>query len=258
MNEFLCLAIDGPIARLRIDRPAKRNAFCQAMWQAMPGLIDTAMAAPGVRVLLLESATPGVFCAGADIAEFARHAPDPEWRAGNQAAIATTQHRLARAARPVIAVIDGDCVGGGCGLALACDIRIASPRSRFGITPAKLGLVYSLHDTKLLVDLVGPAQASRILFSAGLIDAAEATRIGLVTLLADDAAAAATALAETMAAVSPFTQVEAKRIIRRIRDGEACDTPQTAALFDSAFTGPDFAEGVAAFLARRPPVFAGR
>jgi enoyl-CoA hydratase/carnithine racemase len=196
-----------------------------------------------------------VFCAGADIAEFGANAQDPEWRRANQAAIGNTQRTLARAPKPTIAAVDGDCVGGGCGLALACDMRVASPRSRFGITPAKLGLVYSLHDTKLLVDLVGPAQAKRILFGAGLLDGAEAARIGLVTWLADDPVASAGEAATGMAALSGHTQRHAKAIVRRILDGAADDGPETAALFDAAFTGPDFTEGVAAFLQRRAPVF---
>ena len=118
----LRLAINGAVARLCIDRPDKRNAFNQAMWEAFPGLVAEAMSDPGVRVMVLESAHPGVFCAGADIAELLANKDDAAWRAANQAAINRTQHVLARAEKPVIAFIDGDCVGGGCGLALAADI----------------------------------------------------------------------------------------------------------------------------------------
>lgn len=256
MSEHIRLERDGPVARLVLDRGPKRNAFLQSMWEAMPGLIAAAVDDPGVRVLVLHSAAAGVFSSGADIAEFGANARDPAWRAANQAAIGRTQRLLARAAKPTIAAIDGDCVGGGCGLALACDLRVASPGSRFGITPAKLGLVYSLHDTKLLVDAVGPAQAKRILFSGALLDGPEAARIGLVTWLADDPLDSALAAARAMAALSAHTQRHAKAIVQRILDGQADDTEDTAALFDAAFTGPDFAEGVEAFLARRPPVFA--
>lgn len=247
----LRLDIVGPIAHLVIDRAAKRNAIDQAMWEVFPKLIGTAMADPAVRVLMLRAAAPGAFSAGADIAEFATGARDPDWRTKNQAAIVAAQTALSRAPKPTIAFVEGDCVGGGCGLAIACDIRIATATARFGITPAKLGLVYSLHDTKLLVDLVGPAQAKRILFTAQLIDAQEAHRIGLADLLDADPFA----LAETIAANSAHTARQAKAMVRRILDGQAEDDAATSALFAAAFTLPDFDEGVSAFLEKRKPDF---
>ena len=253
----ITLHFDGPMARLRLARPEKRNAIDQAMWEAIPALIEAADADPSVRVLILQSSEPGIFCAGADIAEFAAQSGSAAWRAANQAAIRKTQITLARATKPSIAVIDGDCVGGGCGLALACDMRIASPKARLGITPAKLGLVYSLHDTKLLVDLVGPAHAKRMLYTGVLHSADEALRIGLVNAVAQDPLAAAEGLAAEIIAAAPSSQQATKRIIRRILDGEADDNADSAALFDAAFTGADFAEGVSAFLAKRRPRFPG-
>lgn len=251
----LRLEKEGAVAHLLIDRTEKRNAFSQAMWVEFPSLLAEAMADDGVKALVLRSAEAGVFCAGADIQEFSEGALDPSWRAANQAAIARAQIELARAEKPVIVAIDGDCVGGGCGLAIAGDMRVASPRSRLGITPAKLGLVYSLHDTKLLVDLVGPAQAKRILFTAQLFPAAEAHRMGLVEILADDPVAEAQQLAETMASVSAHSIRNSKKIIRRILDGQADDDAVTEALFGDAFTGADFKEGVSAFLEKRKPRF---
>lgn len=243
---------DGPVAHLVIDRAHKRNAITQAMWELFPRLLSDAVADPRSRAVLLRAAEPGVFSAGADIAEFAAGARDPAWRARNQAAIAEAQRTLARADKPTIALVEGDCVGGGCGLAMACDLRVATSAARFGITPARLGLVYSLHDTKLLVDLVGPAQAKRILFTADLIPAAEAHRIGLVDLLDADAPTLARRIAEN----SAHTVREAKRMVRRIGDGQADDDAETSALFAEAFTLPDFEEGVAAFLGKRPARFA--
>jgi enoyl-CoA hydratase/carnithine racemase len=246
---------EGAVARLLIDRADRRNAFTQEMWERLPGLLAQAMSDPEVRLLVLQSAVPGTFSAGADIAEFSAGARDPGWRSRNQAAIRRAQYELARADKPTIALIEGPCVGGGCGLAIACDLRVASPRARFGITPARLGLVYSLHDTKLLVDLVGPAQAKRILFTGELIDAAEAARIGLVDILAEDAAAAADALAAAIAEASPHSVRASKRMIRRILDGQAEDDAETLRQFDAAFEGTDFDEGVSAFLAKRKPQF---
>ncbi|PJG46643.1 enoyl-CoA hydratase [Sphingobium sp. LB126] len=251
----LRLEKQGAVAHLLIDRAEKRNAFTQAMWEEFPLLLGEAMADETIKVMLLRSAAAGTFCAGADIAEFGVGALDPEWRAKNQAAIGRAQYELVRAEKPVIAAIDGDCVGGGCGLSIACDLRVASSRARFGITPAKLGLVYSLHDTKLLVDLVGPAQAKRILFTAQLLPADEAQRIGLIEILDDDPVTAAVSLAETIAAASSHSVRNTKRIVRRILDGQADDDAETQALFGAAFLGEDFQEGVSAFLEKRRAVF---
>lgn len=247
----LRLETHGAVAHLVIDRAAKRNAFNQAMWDALPSLLAQAMADDHVRILVLRSAEPGVFCAGADISELAANAANADWLLANQAAINRAQYELTRAPKPTVALIDGDCVGGGCGLALACDLRVASARSRFGITPAKLGLVYPLHDTKLLVELVGPAAAKRILFTGTLIDAAEAHCLGLIDAIADNA----DALIETMTSVSGHSQRESKAMIRRILDGQTADDDATRAIFADAFSGPDFREGVSAFLEKRFPQF---
>jgi enoyl-CoA hydratase/carnithine racemase len=247
----LHLEADGPVARLLIDRPDKRNAFNQAMWVRLPELLDEAEALPDVRLLLLQSATPGLFCAGADIAELMANKDDAAWRAANQAAINRTQHRLARFPLPTIAFVDGDAVGGGCGLAIACDIRVATPRARLGITPAKLGLVYPLHDVKLLTDLVGPGQARRMLYSGALLDAAEAHRIGLVDVVADSPAP----LVDAIAANSTHSTRAIKGFVRRVLDGQTADDDATRATFAAAFDGADFHEGASAFLARRKPEF---
>ena len=252
----LSLEKNGEIAHLIINRPEKRNAFTQEMWELFPELLADAMADDDIRVLTVNaSKKDAAFCAGADIGEFGAGSTDPEWRARNQAAINKTQHDLARAAKPTIAVIDGDCIGGGCGIALACDMRIAGPAARFGITPAKLGLVYPLHDTKLLVDAVGPSQAKRILFTGQIFSAQEAERIGLITQLAQEPYVEAMALAETMASVSSHSQRMSKQIVQRILEGQADDDAQSSALFDAAFESDDFREGVAAFLEKRTPKF---
>lgn len=247
----LRLSVGGSVARLFIDRADKRNAFDQAMWDLLPELVAQAMADPAVRVLTIESAHPGVFCAGADIAELLANKDNAAWRAANQAAINRAQHELARAAKPVIAFIDGDCVGGGCGIALAADIRVATPRARIGITPAKLGLVYPLHDTKLLVDLVGPGQAKRMLFTGMLLGAEEALRIGLIDELADSPGH----LEDLIAANSLHSTTGMKRFVRRVLDGQLDDDAATLAEFAAAFTGADFLEGTGAFVEKRKAEF---
>ncbi|MEO9671676.1 MAG: enoyl-CoA hydratase/isomerase family protein, partial [Marinomonas sp.] len=147
----LRLEIHGQIAHLLIDRADKRNAFNMAMWQAMPELFERAANNTDLKLMIIRAAEPsGAFCAGADIKELLANKDDEGWRSANQAAINRVQYELARHRLPTIAFVEGDCVGGGCGIALACDLRVATSNARFGITPAKLGLVYPLHDVKLL------------------------------------------------------------------------------------------------------------
>jgi enoyl-CoA hydratase/carnithine racemase len=247
----LKLSIADGVAHLSIDRAEKRNAMTQAMWEQVPALLAYIEADQSVRVVVLASAAAGIFCAGADIGELLANKDDADWRARNQTAINRAQHDLARLPIPTVAFVDGDCVGGGTGLAMACDIRVATARARFGITPAKLGLVYPLHDTKLLVDLVGPGQAKRLLFTGELIDAAEAQRIGLVEILAEEPYR----LAAQIAAASPSSCSDMKAFVRRILDGQADDDAETLAIFAGAFTGVDFLEGTTAFIEKRKPEF---
>ncbi|MEP6784916.1 MAG: enoyl-CoA hydratase-related protein [Sphingomonadales bacterium] len=239
------------VSRLLIDRPLKRNAMTTAMFEQVPGLIAEAEAKRHVRAILLTSARAGMFCAGADIGELSANAHDTEWNLRNQQAINLAQFKLARAEKPVVAFIDGDCVGGGCGLALACDIRVGTLRARFGITPAKLGIVYPLHDTKLLVDLVGPGQAKRILYTGALLDAHEALRIGLIDMIADSP----DELLPAITATSPHSHRETKTMVRRILDGQTDEDDASRAVFAAAFQGDDFREGVDAFIAKRAPDF---
>ena len=247
----LRLERDGPIGRVLIDRPEKRNAFTQEMWERFPVLVAAAMADRAIRVLVVQSSTPGMFCAGADIGELIAHQANALWREDNQNAINKTQHELARAKKPTIAFVDGDCIGGGCGIAMACDLRVATPEARFGITPANLGLVYPLHDTKLLIDLVGPGQAKRLLYSAQLIGAEEALRIGLI----EEIGASPGGLASLIAAKSSYSTHETKIMIRRILDGQKDDDADSKSVFAEAFTKPDFAEGTSAFVEKRKPHF---
>ena len=234
----LRLEIDGPVAHLLIDRADKRNAFNMAMWEAMPGLMQQACASEGVRVLVIRAAKEGgAFCAGADIAELLANKDDADWRARNQSAINRVQYELARLELPTVAIVEGDCIGGGCGIAMACDLRVATtPKARFGITPAKLCLVYPLHDVKLLVDLVGPGQAKRLLYTGRLIHAVEAEQIGLIEELTDKPEG----LIEELLAASPHSIRETKRFVRRVLDGQSEDDAESLRIFGEAFTGdPD-------------------
>ncbi|MFN3551467.1 MAG: enoyl-CoA hydratase/isomerase family protein [Novosphingobium meiothermophilum] len=247
----LRLEKDGQVARLLIDRADKRNAFTIDMWQLLPELLAQASADADCRVLVVKSAQGGAFCAGADIAELLANKDDAAWRAENQKAINRAQYELTRFRLPTVAMVEGDCVGGGCGIALACDMRVAGPKARFGITPARLGLVYPLHDVKLLVDLVGPGQAHRMLYTGMLLGAGEAKAIGLIEELAESE----DALVAQLLAASPFSTQAIKGFVRKVLDGQVADDEASLRVFASAFEGADFREGTSAFVEKRKPVF---
>jgi enoyl-CoA hydratase/carnithine racemase len=253
VTENLVLRVDGPVATLRIDRPERRGALSFAMWSAVPGLVAEAAADPAVRVLVVRG-TGGVFSAGADISEFQTLRAGSAGAARYAAAVHAGERAIAGFPRPTIAAISGYCIGGGCELALACDLRVAAADARFGITPAKLGIVYHFTSTQQLVAAVGPAWAKQILFTADLLDAGTALRIGLVNELADDLDARVAELAGRIAERSPVSVTSAKTIIGKITGGGAEDD-EVRALYDTAVHSADYAEGVAAFLAKRPPVF---
>jgi enoyl-CoA hydratase/carnithine racemase len=249
----LRLDVTDRIATLTIDRPERRNAMSFQMWSALPALL--AGLPSDVRVLVIRGTSH--FSAGADISEFAtlRNGPEGARRYGD--AVHAGERAIAGLAIPTIAAITGFCIGGGCEIALACDIRLAAADARFGITPAKLGIVYNFTSTRQLVAAVGPAWAKQILFSADLIDAATALRIGLVneTVPPADLPARVTELAGTIASRARVSLDGAKQIVDRITTGQMTEDDAVTALYEAAVLSDEYAEGVAAFLAKRPPNF---
>jgi enoyl-CoA hydratase/carnithine racemase len=253
--EPLLLDRDGPVATLTINRPDRLNALTYAMFTSLPALLAEAAAMDGVRVLVLRGAGRRSFSAGADISEFETARTTPEQAAAYDNAVLKAEEALATFPAPTIAAIHGHCYGGGCALAIACDLRFADAGARFAITPAKLGIVYPLRATKRLVDLVGPSRAKFILMSGIDIDAARAAEIGLVDEVHDDVDGAVAELTATLAARSGVTQRAVKLTVDRILDGASADDDTHAALREAALASPDYAEGVRAFLAHRPPKF---
>jgi len=259
MSDAVHLTRDGAAAHLVLNRPEKKNALSEAMWRAIPGLLAEAEADPQVRLLVVRG-EGGAFAAGADISEFEAVYATPERAADYSRAIAAALDGLAAFPRPTLAAIEGACVGGGCGIALACDLRFAAHGSKFGITPGKLGLVYTLNDTKRLIDAVGVSAAKDILFTGRLLGADEALCLGLVDRLVAPQAlrGEAAALRDQIAATSAVSARITKQIVARIQAGQAEDDAETRKLFLDAFQGADFQEGYRAFLAKRKPDFKGR
>ena len=242
----------GGVARIVLDQPARRNAMTGAMWRALPGLAAEAAADDEVAVIVVEGAG-GHFCGGADIAEFAASYATAESTARANAAIAAAVAALAGVAKPTVAAVRGACVGGGVALALACDLRLARADARFAVTPAKLGLLYSHGDTARLVRAVGAGRAKEMLFSARVVEAVEALRIGLVERVMGDGEMAEYVAALATASRSALRGI--KRMVGEIERGAVEETEELRDLFAAAFAGEDFREGYAAFLGKRRAVF---
>ena len=256
------LTREGPVARLTLRRAAKKNAMTTAMWQMLlQSCEDLAQerdrnAAAAPRVLLV-AGEGGAFCAGADIEELARLVRDPSALAANNAIVAQAQMALQRLPMPTLALIDGPCFGGGFGIAAACDFRLATPGSTFAVTPARLGLLYSLEDTQRVLSLLGLAHTRRLLLRGERLDAATALAWGALDEVIEpaDLQARGQRWASELAAQSPTSMRGIKATLARLADPGSLGEAEVRAAYDAAFSGGDFAEGAAAFLAGRAPRF---
>jgi enoyl-CoA hydratase/carnithine racemase len=255
----LALVFDGALAEVRFDRPGKRNAIDRAMWRGLPGLLETAVARRETRSLILRGAG-GVFAAGADIAEFDAVFADVASTGRYLDDMIAATRALASLPIPVIALIEGLCIGAGVAVALACDLRFAAADARFAVTPAKLGLAYSLTDTRRLVGGVGLSAARDLLFSGRTIDADAALGMGLVDAVfaPETLEAEVRARARAMTEVSAATIAATKTILAMIESGKGEESEASRALFTAAPRSADFAEGLAAFRAGRPARFPPR
>jgi enoyl-CoA hydratase/carnithine racemase len=258
-QDILVSVADGGIAMVTLNRPAKRNAVSLAMWQRL-GEIFTELGARGdVRAVILTGAG-GHFCAGADISEFARVRFDTQsahlYEQANEAGMVAVRD----CAKPTIAAVTGYGMGGGCALALACDIRVGDATTRMGIPAARLGIVYGELDAALLYRQVGLAAAKRVLYSGRYFVAQDCVPMGLL-----DIVAAGTALEEarTLAAEivdnAPLTLAGSKLVLDALAAGSIAEKrADIAAMIERAVDSADYREGARAFLEKRKPVFTGR
>lgn len=253
----LLVELEPPFATVRINRADKRNAMSSAMWLELPHIATRLARESALRVVFLTGSGDEAFCAGADISEMRSNLQHPHAMAVMQKATQDGQDAWSRLPLPTIAVIRGACTGGGCGLALCCDLRIATPDSFFAVPPAKLGLVYSLADSKRLVDAVGPMRAKEMLYTGRKLTAEEALAFGLINRIvpANEIDAVARELGETIAESAQSSVRAAKQIVDSIVAGAARETPESIKLFNDSFASADFHEGAAAFLQKRKPKF---
>lgn len=257
LSEELVLERSGPVATLLLNRPHRHNALTLNMFQLLPAFIEQVNADPAIRVLVVRGAGDRAFASGADIREFVEIRADEHGVRAHNEAVATAENALASMSKPTIALVRGYCIGGGCALALACDMRFADDTARLAITPSKLGIVYSLEATRRLVDAVGASEAKRILMSAEQLDAAAALRIGLVNEVTtpEELETYTYDYARLLASRAQNTVRAAKDIVNRISAGQRHEDDFTRQLGDSVADSAEHQEGIKAFLEGRTPNF---
>ena len=253
----LILEKKGEIATIYFNRPEKRNALTYEMWQEIPKLVEDVENDKAIKVLIIRGIDETSFAAGADISEFQTLRANAEGAKIYNEATHKAERALATMKKPSIAMIQSYCIGGGLEIALACDFRFSDTNGKFGITPAKLGLVYSLTATKQLVDIVGPAKAKYILFSGKILDVDDAYRIGLVDEVhrPEEIVEKTYAFAESLCEKAQFSVRSMKEIIGLIMAGPTEESERTDYLRLISFDTDDYKEGVRAFLEKRKPKF---
>jgi enoyl-CoA hydratase len=249
--------VEGEIAYICFNRPEKRNALSYDIWLRIPQLVNECDRNANVKVIIFKGAGSAAFSAGADISEFKSLRYTAEGAEKYNKATMIAEKAIMNASKPTIAMIQGYCVGGGCEIAVACDFRFSDEQGRFGITPAKLGLVYNTPGTKNVVDLVGPAKAKDILYTGRLLDADEAFRIGLIDRIypAEYLKEETLKYAELICRNAQLSVRGSKKIIHEVLAGAVEDSPETAQMVIDSFISEDYREGLHSFLEKRKPVF---
>jgi enoyl-CoA hydratase/carnithine racemase len=261
MTERLLVEVSGPIATVTFNNPGKRNALSADIRAALPGLLTALNADGEIRVIVVTGAGDKAFASGADVSEFGEQRTSPQARVSYDKSWAAVNDAWASLDKPVIAMIRGFCMGGGLLTALQADIRFASDDSQFGIPAARLGLGYGVSGVTALMNVIGPAAAAEILFSARRFTAADALRMGLVNQVfpADGLREATFGLAADIARNAPLTVAAAKAAIREAGRPEGRrDLARVEAMVEACFLSADYLEGQRAFAEKRPPAFTGR
>ncbi len=252
------VTIQDKVAVVTLNRPAVRNAMTLAMWQGIAGIFARLGQDPDVRAIILTGAG-GNFSVGADVSEFSKVRSNIGESKAYEVAVDASSDAIANAPKPVIAVLEGYCLGGGCHLSMACDFRYAHTNTSIGIPAAKLSIVYGVRSTQRLFGLVGLTSAKRILYSADRFIAVDAADMGLIDRVSNDPMADAEAFAAEISKLAPLSVEGAKRILTGLSMGAgALDEKAADAFIDRASASEDYEEGRRAFAEKRPPMFRGR
>jgi enoyl-CoA hydratase/carnithine racemase len=260
MSAEILVEQDGYIATVTFNRPKVRNAISLAMWGEIAEISNRLAKEDAVRAILFRGAGQEAFASGADISEFQQNRKDKASAIAYNKVVEEAEVAIRHCGKPTVAMIYGFCMGGGMAIAMACDLRFAAEGSRFGIPAAKLGIIYDFDAVRQLVDLVGPAYAKDILFSARAVGAEEALRIGLIQRLfsAAELEEKTAEYLKTVAANAPLSVRGAKTQIRAIFEGHENHRDAMQAARHEVFDSEDYKEGTRAFLEKRPPKFTGR
>ncbi len=253
-------SVDGSIGTLTFNNPERHNAMSLDMWRAASAVLDQFEQDPAVRVIVLTGAGGKAFVSGADISKFESERATLEAVSEYNVAVDQFSKGLGECSKPTIAMIRGYCLGGGVGIAVCCDLRVANEDARFAVPAAKLGLGYGYANVRRIMDLVGPQFVTEMLLTARQFDSSQAARMGLVNHVVPDAEIESTVreMAETIAANAPLTIRAVKRIVRELRrNPEDADVAACDALVKQCFESTDYREGRRAFLEKRKPVFRG-
>ena len=258
MSDQINFEITNRVARITFNRPDQHNAISYEGWMNLIEIANKIEGDSSIRSVVLSGAGEKAFSAGADIKDFDTHRKDSKTAKTYSIAFDGALDAIEALSVPTISMIRGICVGGGCELSMATDIRVASNKSRFGIPVAKLGILVGYREMKRLVNLVGPGNASYILLSGRLIDSAEAFRMGLITQLVEDSALEDTVLnlANEITPLAPLSQKRHKLILQNVISNQSLDGLDEELPFTN-FDSADFREGKDAFISRRPPHFKG-
>ena len=253
--------VDGGIGWLTFNHPERRNAVSLEMWQGIGDALEAFQKDAAVRVVVMRGAGGKSFVSGADISEFDQHRANAHQRKQYAEISGRGHHWLAHFEKPLLALIQGYCIGGGLAISLSADVRFATPDSVFGIPAAKLGLGYEYAGTAALARLVGPSAARDILFSARFLEADEALRIGLINFVVSDEEieARVRAYADTISRNAPLTIRAAKASLNAFeRYSDLAAARDVAPLVDACFESDDYKEGRRAFAEKRKPDFRGK